>query len=147
VPKLLFYQSAFSKFLFELFIGGGKFGSPLHDPLVKFACELLLIAQKPCLLKPDGCLIRRYAQKKSFRLLREVSSLSSHYDYAEFALQPKWQRHDRNISLTHKVPKQWWPFPRVVFQTQAERFADLVRQRHGTSQLGEPDDLNGHFAN
>src|ERR1700691_2262523 len=39
LPEPLFYQSAFSKFLFELFVGGGKFGSPLHDPLIKFAAD------------------------------------------------------------------------------------------------------------
>src|SRR5580700_4335173 len=44
------YESAFSKFLFELFVGGGKFGSPLHDPLIKFAREPLLMAQKTSLL-------------------------------------------------------------------------------------------------
>src|SRR6202142_3202886 len=50
LPEPLFYQPAFSKFLFELFVGGGKFGSPLHGPLIKFAGDPLLMAQKPCLL-------------------------------------------------------------------------------------------------
>src|ERR1700691_1779287 len=50
LPEPLFYQSALSKFLFELFIGGGKLGGPLHHPLIKFAGEPLLMAQEPCLL-------------------------------------------------------------------------------------------------
>src|SRR6202167_4394051 len=41
LTQLLFHQTAFSKFLFELFVGGGKFGSPLHDPLIKFAGDPL----------------------------------------------------------------------------------------------------------
>jgi hypothetical protein len=50
LTELLRYQSAFSKFLFEFFVGGGKFGSLLHDPLIKFVPDPLLVAQKPCLL-------------------------------------------------------------------------------------------------
>ena len=45
ISGFLFYQSAFSKFCFELFVGGGKFRSPLHDPLIKFARDPLLLAQ------------------------------------------------------------------------------------------------------
>src|SRR5271166_6938570 len=79
LPEPLFYQSAFKEFLFELFIGGGKFGSPLHDPLIKFAGDPLLMAQKPCLLQSDGCLIGRYAQKKCLRLPRKIRPLSRCY--------------------------------------------------------------------
>src|ERR1700751_4699807 len=50
LPEPLFYQCAFSKFLFELFVGGRQFVSPLRDPLIKFAGDSLLVAQEPCLL-------------------------------------------------------------------------------------------------
>src|SRR5271166_231198 len=86
LPEPLFYQSAFSKFLFELFVGCSKFGSSLRDPLIEFVADPLLFAQESCLLQPDRCLVRGYAQKKCFHLLRKVRSLSSCYDYAEFAL-------------------------------------------------------------
>src|SRR5579864_3333097 len=108
-PEPLFYQSAFSKLLFELFVGGGKFCSPLHDPLIKFGRDTLLMGQEPRLLQPDACLIRRYAQEKCFRLPRKIRPLSHRHDHTKFALH--WQGNDRNVSLTHKVPKQWRPFP------------------------------------
>src|SRR5580704_7755439 len=85
-PEPIFDQSAVGKFLFELFIGGGKFGSPLHDLLIEFAGNPHLMAPEPCLLQPDGRLIRRYAQKKCLRLPGKIRSLSRCHDYAEFAL-------------------------------------------------------------
>src|SRR5208282_1748970 len=111
LPEPLFCQSAFSKFFFECLVGGGKFGSPLRDPLIQFAGDLLLMAQEPCLLQPDRRLIRRHAQKKRLGLPRKIRPLSRCHNFAEFALQPQGQRHDRNVSLAHKVPKQWRPFP------------------------------------
>ena len=88
MPEPLFYEYAFSKFLLELFVGGGKFDSPLDDPLIKFAGDPLLMAQEPCLLQPDRCLIRRYAQKKCLGLARKIRALRPGYDYANFTLQP-----------------------------------------------------------
>ena len=45
----------------QLFVGSGKFGGSLRDPLIEFVGDTLLFAPEPCLLKPDGSLIRRYA--------------------------------------------------------------------------------------
>ena len=70
----------------QLFVGGGKFRRSLHDLLIEFVGDTLLLAPELCLLHPDGCLIRRYAQKKCLRLPRKILSLSRCYDHAEFAL-------------------------------------------------------------
>jgi hypothetical protein len=79
---------AIGNFRSQLFVGRGKFCSSLRDPSIQFARDPLLIAPEPCLLQPDGRLIRCYAQNKSLGLVRKISSLRPCYDYPNFTLQP-----------------------------------------------------------
>src|SRR5579863_6021418 len=60
----------------QLCVRSLKFSRSLRDSLIEFAGDPLLLTQKPCLSKPDGCLIRRDAQKKSLGLSRELRAPS-----------------------------------------------------------------------
>jgi hypothetical protein len=66
---------AVGNFFSKLFVGRGKFCSPLRDASVEFARDPLLFAPEPCLVQPDGCLIRCYAQNKFLGLPRKIPSL------------------------------------------------------------------------
>jgi hypothetical protein len=52
----------------QLCVRSGKFGRSLRDPLIEFIGDAFLLTPESCLLQPEGGLIRRHAQKKSFRL-------------------------------------------------------------------------------
>jgi hypothetical protein len=70
----------------QLCVRCGKFGSSLGDPLIELGRDALLLAQEPCFVQSDGCLIRRYAQKKCLGLMRKIRPLCGCDDYAKFAL-------------------------------------------------------------
>ena len=95
--------------------------------LIEFVGDPLLFTQEPCLLKPDGRLIRRDAQKKSLGLSRELRSPRPGYDYSDVALQPQSQGHDRNVFVSKGVPCQRRPFLWVISQPVVEHLADLLR--------------------
>ena len=87
----------------QLFIGRGELRGSLRDASIEFARDMLLFAQKPRPLQPDGRLIRGYAQNQSLGLPREIRSLRPCNDFANFALQPQSQEHDRNVSASNRV--------------------------------------------
>ena len=61
---------------------------------------MLLFTKKPCFLKPDGCLIRRDAQKKSLGISRELRPLRSCDDYADVILQSQSPRFSLSASIS-----------------------------------------------
>src|SRR6267154_2669227 len=146
-PQLLFRLLALGNFLFQLLIGSLKLAGSLRDPLIEFLCDPLLLAQEPCLLQPDRRLIRRCPQKKSLGLPWKIGSLRPCYYDADFIPKPQSQWHDRNVSVSNRVPYQQRPFLWVVFQTGLEELTDLLRRRLQISGLSEPEHLDGRLAN
>src|SRR6266850_3023218 len=146
-PELLFRPLALGNFLFQLLVGNQKLAGSLRDPLIEFLCDPLLFAQQPCFLQSDRRLIRRYTQKKSLGLPRKIGSLRPCYYDADLIPKPQSQWHDRNVSLSNRVPYQQRPFLWVVFQTGLEKLTDLLRRRLQISGLSEPEHLDGRLAN
>ena len=130
----------------QLRVRGGKFSRSLRYPLIEFVGGPLLLTEKPCLLKSDGCLIRRDAQKKSLGLSREVRSSSPGYDYADVALQSQSQVHDRNVFASNGVPCQRWPFLRFLPQPSVEYVADFLWSGEQFSRWSDPHHLQRRVA-
>jgi hypothetical protein len=66
---------AIGNFPSQFLVGCGKLCSSLRDASIQFARDPLLFAQEPCLLQPDGRLIRCYAQNKSLGLMGKILTL------------------------------------------------------------------------
>ena len=130
----------------QLIVGCGKFSGSLRDPLIEFVGDPLLFAQEPCLMQPDRRLIRRYAQKKPLGLPGEIRSLRPCDDDADFTLQPQPQGHDRNVSVSNRIPSRARPFLWIISQPAVEQLADLLRPRLRFSRLSDPDHLDGRLA-
>src|SRR5579863_1307516 len=125
----------------QLRVRSGQFSRSLRHPLIEFVGDPLLFTQKPCLSKPDGCLIRRDAQKKSLGLSRELRAPSPGYDYADVALQSQWQGHDRNVFASNGVPCQRRPFLRFIPQPAVEHLADFLRSGNQFSRWSDSHHL------
>src|SRR6267142_2802928 len=108
-----------------------------------FLCDPLLFAQQPCFLQSDRCLIRRYTQKKSLGLPRKIGSLRPCYYDADLIPKPQSQWHDRNVSISNRVPYQQRPFLWVISQPGLEHVTDILRRRRQISGLREPKQLDG----
>jgi len=130
----------------QLRVRSGQLSGSLCHPLIEFVGDPLLFTQKPSFLKPDGCLIRRNAQKKSFGLSRELRSPSPGYDYSDVALQSQSQGHDRNVFVCNGVPCQRRPFLWVISQPAVEYLADFLRSGEQFSRLSDSHHLERRIA-
>jgi hypothetical protein len=83
----LFRRLAFGNFFPKFFVGGSKLCGALRDQLIEVFGDPRLRTPEARFLQPDRSLIGRHAQYKLLNLLREIDSLRSSYDYAEFAVQ------------------------------------------------------------
>src|SRR5438132_4351095 len=91
-PELLFGSLALGNFLFQLFVGSQKLAGSLRDPLIEFICNPLLLAQEPCLLQSDRCLVRCYIEQKSLSLRWKIRSLGTCNEHTHFSLQAQSQK-------------------------------------------------------
>ena len=98
-------------------------------------------------MQPDRRLIRRYTQKKSLGLPREIGSLRPCCYDADFIPKPQSQWHDRNVSVSNRVPYQQRPFLWVISHPAVEHLTDLWQPSRQISGVSEPDHLDGRPAN
>src|SRR5580700_8775417 len=98
----------------ELCVRRGKFGSSLRDPLIEFVGHALLLSPEPCLLQPDGSLIRRDAKEKFLGLPGKIRTMRSSRDYAHFPMRPQPHEDDRNVLVINTLRSQRGPLLRVT---------------------------------
>src|SRR5437588_13086420 len=85
-PELLFRPLALGNFLFQLLVGSQKLAGSLRNALIEFLCDPLLLAQEPCLLQSDCCLVRRYIKQEPLSLRWKIRSLGTCDEYTHFSL-------------------------------------------------------------
>src|SRR5438270_7653697 len=142
-PELLFRPHALGNFLFQLLVGSQKLASSLRVPFIDFLCASLLLAQEPRLLQSDRRLVRRYIKQKPLSLRRKIRSRGTCDELTQFSLDAQSQKHDRNVSISHRIRHEQTRSMWKIAQPGVERTADHLRRIRQISVLPGPDHLQG----